>query len=203
MITQRYLIIKGKKSWISNIKLKFYVPFIFLVPILLLSASFFAIEIKLEENGDLYSWTTSECGNSLFFKIYAMIMILTESLLLVITLTVMNIATARAFIEYSKKKAVLTNDNNRMKDNQKIRFTRTMIILTVLYIITALCDNSFALFSRAIAFLRINVNEDMIAIINCIRQLAFLLRFTIHSLDMFIYVTMDKNLKRKIKAIFK
>lgn len=202
MITERYYAIKGEKKWFLNIKLKFYVPSIFLIPVLVSILIFMAIEIKPEENGDLYYWTLSEYGESMFFKILSSIIILPESLLLVMILTIMNILTTKAFIEYSRKKATLKNQNKRVKDKQKIQFTRMMIILTILYIVTALFDDATAMLTRITIYLDIEFSSHTIALFNCARQLSLLMIFASHSFDVFIYVPMDQNLSRLIRRTF-
>lgn len=182
--------------------LKFYVPVIFLVPIIASTIIFFGIEIKPEEDGDLYYWTFSEFGKTIIYKIISIIVILPESLLLVMILTVMNILTLRDFIQYSKNKAVLRSLNRREQNNQNIQFTRIIIILTILFIVTALFDNSSAIFARLIILFELELNQETIAIGDCIRQFTLLLIFIIHSFDVFIYVPMDRNLRRLIRRLF-
>lgn len=202
MITVRYYIIRGEKKWFLNIKLKFYIPLLLFVPILLSVPSYVAVDIKPEVTGDLYYWTLSELGNSLLFKVYGAVVLLPGTLILLIVLTVMNILTIKAFYEYTKKKAVLLKEKRTLKDKQKIRFTRIMIILTVLFIISELCIVFTDLFGRLIVSFDTEYQEELLALGNCLRQFGLLFVFAIHSLDLFVYVPMDKNMTKLVKTVF-
>ena len=136
LITQRYLIIKRKNNFLTNIKLRYYVPFIFLAPLLLASSFYMAIQLYPVKNSHLFYWSRSEFGESLFFKVYSIVTILPESLMLVFTLAVVNILTVRAFIKYSKYRSKLLNKVQISKEKSKIKFTRIISILTIFHIIT-------------------------------------------------------------------
>ncbi len=97
LIVQRYLVIIDQKSFLTNIKLKYYIPFIFLTPILILSPFLLAIEIIPKEKTDLYTWRTSDFGKSLLFQTYFLIISIPEIFLSTIILIIMNIITIKAY----------------------------------------------------------------------------------------------------------
>ena len=203
MITQRYLIIKGKNNWLLNIKLKFYVLFIFLIPILFSSVFFFSIDLVQEKDGsDLYTWNKSEFGETLLMKIWGIVVIVPSSIILVTILTVMNILTVKAFMGFLKNKRKIGNQGPSIsiKKSDK-RFTRITITLTCFYIITALSEDSVASFIRVINALKIDVSSEVFHILNCIRQLTLLSIFSVHSFDVLIYIPNDKNLVKLMKKI--
>ena len=202
LIVQRYLIIKGNKIF-SNIKLKFYVPLIFLVPFILTSPFFFAIEIKPKGNDDdLYFWTQTRFGRTLFFKMYSLIITLPECLLSVIILITMNIITIKAYKDRMNIKKKFNNRRLATKTKIENRFTRIMIVLTVIFSFSKTSENVMAVIIRYSAFFGIKFGVEVVAIINCVHQFTLLFLFSVHSFDVFIYVPMDQNLKKVVKKTF-
>ena len=75
---------------------------------------YFAFDLIPEEGGDLYVWTVNDFGNTIYFKIYILILLVPETLLPVIALTTMIILTSRAYNKRKESQATyMTTSINR------------------------------------------------------------------------------------------
>ena len=201
MITERYFTIKDKKKWFLRVKLKFYVPFVFLFPIFMSIIFFFSTEIKKVENKNLYTLEITELGMSIPFKLYSISVVVLINLIMLFALTIMNILTARAYMKYTNAKRNL--GNRRSNSKKEKRFSRSIIILTIIHVTTEISEVSLFFFKRTINFLNLKIDLEITEILICARQIVMLLTFAAHAFDAFIYVSIDQNLKRLIKNIFR
>ena len=202
LIVQRYLVIQNSSKWFMNIKLKFYVTGIVLGSFLVSIPSFFAIEIQPEEKGDLHYWRVSKFGKTIMMKAYAILCILPETVVPSIVLVVMNIVTLRAFKKRLKIKARIKKQQKIMFKKSEIRYTRIILIMSTLFVITRLGDSIGSFINRSIILLEFDKESNQVSIANCFRQITIFFYFSLHSFDMLLFAIMDTRFSGLVKKIF-
>ena len=108
-------------------------------------------------------------------------LLMAESVLPVISLTVTNIIAVVKF-------------RNVMKKKREIAIT-----LTFICVIARTFDATFAIFSRVRLFLEIVVSDELEALFGLFRGISFAVMFTEHALDGVLYYIFDKNMRTIFK----
>ena len=114
-----------------------------------------------------------------------------ESLVPLVSLIVLN------KISLSKFKRIMwmvVLDNKRA-DRANNRFTKLIITLTFICIVTRSFDTVMSLSHRAVLFFRIDLTEDLNALLRLFRNVSYLLVFGSHACDGVLYYFYDKKMK--------
>lgn len=179
-----------------------------MIPILIVIPVYSAVEIvKLTdspaENGGF--WTLNDFGQCTPFKVYAIVTLLLENVIPVVTLIVLNTITLLKF-----KRMIwtvladnrLTNlDASRFSDFN-YRYTKLITALTFICIVTRLFDSYVDITNRMRLFCRLVLSDELDALVLFVRAIAFLQLFTVHSLDGILYFVYDKKLKNLFQENF-
>ena len=203
LIANRYLILKNRNHWIVNIRLKYYIPFLVILPLFLLAPIFPAISVKeSKENTQLFYWAWTIYAQNAYFKFYLGFLAFAETILPLITLIIMNIL---CNIQYKKRiKFKLKVKSQTIKDLKKLEnaYTRITIILTTLFIVTRTLDFFSSLLTRGMLIFDIRFASFIISTIILIRRFSFVLFYGLNSLDVILYIKNDRNIKILIKRKF-
>ena len=142
-------------------------------------------------------WTLTEFGQTGIFKIFGVVSLASESILPLISLIVMNTI---ALVKFRKiKREIADNIDERIQDTLN-RYTKLIIILTFIVIITRTFDTTVATFRRIKMMIWIVVADDYEALLKLTRNIGYLLLFAEHALDGLLYYIFDKNMRQFLKG---
>lgn len=165
------------------------------MPTILTVPFYFGVQVvKSSDSPTSGYWTLTEFGETSFFKIYSVLIMLIESVIPLITLMVLN------KISLAKFKIIMwmVVQDNRRADQANNRFTKLILTLTFICIVTRSFDIAITIYNRAKLFFRIELTEDLNALLRLVRNVSYLLVFAAHALDGLLYYFSDK----KMKSIF-
>ena len=126
LITNRYLTLNNTNNWIVNIKLKYYVAFLILLPTILGTTFFyFLIQINQSDNELFYS-SWSNLAQTKYFLIYITFI---ENILPLFGLLIMSILCTLAFKKRILLKSKITSQsisNLKKLENSYTRITNSL-----------------------------------------------------------------------------
>ena len=197
----RYSTLVGKKTWLTGISLKYYVPLLFGFPILLFLPIAFSISIKLYHPTNLYTVVLSKLGNSALFSFYYLLVFVLESILPIILLLVLSILNINEFKKFMRKKMVKSNDGQRKIKLAEIKFTKVILVLTFLFVLARLFDLLSGILYRLISIGVINYSQVVFSIINFVRQASYFIEFFNYMICIFMLASIDQNFSFLIKSL--
>lgn len=172
---------------------------------MLVAPAYFSVQVVKTSDSPAETsgyWTFSEFGLTKHMKLYSIFVLLLESLIPLISLIVMNSIAQLKFSEIMKKKrAIISNDLRAKKASH--RFTRLIITLTLISIITRAFDTSLAIFFRARLLTGMAVSIELNALVKLLRAAAFFLQFAGHALDGLLYFFFDSQLRSLFRNPFR
>ena len=166
-------------------------------PIILIIPAYFAVKVmkSLDADNATAYWTLTDFGKTPFFKLYAVLLLLLENVLPLILLIVMNLINHFKFKSIMKRKVQVISDADVRADKANNRFTKLIITLTFICIVTRSFDTLFAVYNRVRLFFGIVLSDELEALLNLLRACSFFLLFGGHACDGILYFFFDKNLK--------
>ena len=141
---------------------------------------------------DVCTWKLSKIRNLSVSQVALLSVAIPEMILPVIVLIIMSILVTKSYHERMCIKSKLVGKKQK-KEN---RITGVILLLTWLIIFTRIFDAINGLYLR-LNFWN-NISFVPVIIIRFLRQFSFLLQFSLHSFNAFIYVYIDKNLFRSL-----
>ena len=177
----------------------------FTVPTVLITPGYFAIDVYKSSDSPTETkgyWKLNEFGETKQFKLYAFIILILQTVIPLISLTVMNII---ALVRFRKIKTDISSLNTPDINDERIqetinRYTKLIIILTFICVIARTFDATLSLYNRVRLFLGIVLSDDLEALSRLMRLVAYLLIFTEHALDGVLYYIFDKNMRAFLKG---
>ena len=200
LIINRYLIIKNIDNFCHDIKLKYYIFLIIILPILMFIPGYFGVQIDPVEIGsEFYNINLNYFGKTELYKFSTIAMLVPEIVIPILTLSTMIILTIRTYNERIQNQAEFMQTSIKRIQTLEKRFTRIAIVLTLLFVLSRTADSCLAVIIRLNGFFSITVSNKT-SILNMLRQLTLFISFSMHSLsNTFIIVPIDKNLMKIIK----
>lgn len=198
-ITQRYYKIQNKQSFLVNIKLKYYVPFIILIPVCFYINFYFFLDIQPHNHGKLYVWKQLN-ENNVILSLFFLIMIFMECILPVILLIIIGTITIIAFKKQINKRSHLPNSITRYRRKEN---RRTILILsfTLLFIISRSANAIVTIALTAVTSAKPLCLFNL-SVVNLARQLCFLMYFSLPTINVFLYMRKDKKIFKAAKNQF-
>ncbi len=174
-------------------------PHCYLVPILLVIPIPFAITIRKVSDSPtetLGLWTLTDFGNTLFFKVYSVCTLFLESILPLILLISLNTIVHTRFKKLmAKKSKALQKQSQKKAEKANNTFTRLIITLTFICIVSRTFDTSIDVFVRAKIFFHFPLSDELYAMAYFIRYVAIFVLLTSHALDGLLYYFFDRNFR--------
>lgn len=165
---------------------------------------YLAIDISpVNDSSLLYRWELSAFGNTFGFKMYSVVSLLFETILPITGLTTMSILTIRAYRTRMRNQAEFMSTSINRLQNLEIRFSRIIVILTLLFIISRTGDSAVSIGMRSIVYFKIDYTTESGLIVNFFRQLTLFFYFSVHSFNGLIYLVIDKKLLKMCESILK
>lgn len=163
-----------------------------------------AVKIVLlpDSSGQGY-WTLSDFGNTSFFKVYSILILLLETAIPIVTLCVFNTLCLVKFNSLMKKKSEIISASDEKIKKSKTRFFKLIIIITTMSILSHIPDSVTAIFKRAKFFYQFTLSDEIDAAIDLAKQIFTLFVLAAHSLDVVFYFLYDKQIKIELFKIFK
>ena len=109
-------------------------------------------------------------------------------MVLLIVLSILNI---NEFNKFMRRKLAM-NGIKRIKSSE-IKFTKVILLLTILFIIVRVPDLLSGLSYRMISINAIDYSSGLYAVINFARQATYLLEFSNYTIGIFIFASIDNN----------
>ncbi len=141
-------------------------------------------------------WALTDFGKTSFWKLYSVIIVFIEFILPVLTLCVINAISWAKLRDTLSTKTRITPKNERNNQKANVRFTKIIIILTSICILTRFFDGVMAIFYRLKLFLELNLSDELTALTDLIKFVSLFLMYASHALDGLIYYFYDTNFKR-------
>ena len=166
--------------------------------------AYFAVKfIKASNRADETKgyWTLTEFGETTVFKCYSLILLVFETIIPLLILIILNVATLYTFnkLMTNKQRRTSQSSDNRNALKANGRFTVLIIALTFICIVTRVFDSSSAIYYRVNLFFDVQLSDLQLALIICLKHIFLFLLFTAHSLDGLMYYIYDK----KMSSIFR
>jgi len=169
---------------------------------------FFAIKFQkisilpddVQSNKIMGFWTLTEFGLSTFFKVYSLILLLFETIIPLGVLITMSVISLRKFRKLMISKRSISMDGSYIIAAE-MNFTRLIIALTSICILTRTFDSIMAIYYREKLFFDIKFSETLDAMLYFIKHISTGLLFGAHSLDGLLYYSYDIQMKRLFNQI--
>ena len=145
-------------------------------------------------------WTLTEFGLSTFFKVYSLILLLFETIIPLGVLITMSVISLRKFRKLMISKRSISMDGSYIIAAE-MNFTRLIIALTSICILTRTFDSIMAIYYREKLFFDIKFSETLDAMLYFIKHISTGLLFGAHSLDGLLYYSYDIQMKRLFNQI--
>ena len=175
----------------------------FVVPIIFLSPFPIALQITKVSNSSTETmgyWTLNDIGKTLWFRLYSVIILFIEFVLPVLTLCFNNLISWVKFRNAIKRKKRIKGKQDRVIDREaNIRFTKMILVLTLICIVTRFIDAVIAIFYRIKLFFELQFSDESTALLELFRVIGWFLLFTAHALDGLIYFFYDINFRNAFK----
>lgn len=183
---------------LTTIKIRYYIFFIFFIPICLkLPLVFFTI-IQHDAASNVWVYSLSK---SLISQLYLIILFLFEYLALNIVLVVSIIAVR---IKYKQRIRIKSLNLNKFHKYEK-RFTMMVMSLNVIFLLVRTFDTTTETLYRIKLIYSPEDSVDFImdkSFISALRTLAISLMFTMNAFNIILVFYIDKNLKAVIRSYF-
>lgn len=143
-------------------------------------------------------WTLNEFGKTKFFGVYALVIILLE---FVIPLAILIILNLKSLVIFRRMLGMLAINNRRADQEMRrfldfnTRFTKLVIILTFICIITRTFDLMVNLGHRAVLLFFPDASEELVELFLFLRTVNFLVLITAHALDGLLYYLYDAQMR--------
>jgi hypothetical protein len=162
--------------------------FSFSFSVIVITPAYFAIEVKKISDMPTETkgfWTFNYFGQTSFFKYYSVILLLFETVIPITILTLFNVMSVHKFRKLMKQKMRIQQNKNRIKKAEKanLRFTKLIIALTFICIVTRTIDSSSSIFLRMTLLFKIDLTENQTALLNLVKIICMGLLFSAHALD--------------------
>ena len=169
---------------------------------------FFAIKFQknsilpddVQSNKIMGFWTLTEFGLSTFFKVYSLILLLFETIIPLGVLITISVISLRKFRKLMISKRSISMDGSYIIAAE-MNFTRLIIALTSICILTRTFDSIMAIYYREKLFFDIKFSETLDAMLYFIKHISTGLLFGAHSLDGLLYYSYDIQMKRLFNQI--
>ena len=174
LILTRCLIFYAKKDPLKKISLLKINIFIYLFAILTMLPLYFAFDFIPSENG--YIWQPSKFGKSFFSKVFLLGVFLIDTVIPLVTLSIVNILAMLKFYSIMKMKRLLVaGDRSNETRRAEIRYSKKVLFLGSVYYLARVLDVSLGVYSRLLIYKNIYMTSEMKSVINLARQLSFLI----------------------------
>ena len=195
MISNRCISLFNPKSKILAFNKWYVILVISVFTISLGVPGYFAIELKETNIDDMYTWNFSQFGQTNFFKVLFLSLLVIENILPIILLILLNLICVIKFRRVVSKSISIRNNFNSKGHKLERRFSKTTIILSILFTFLKLIECFSSLSNRVI------LNGNGLYILNLyvnnfFRQFTFLLNFIFAVSNSFFYIYMDSNLRK-------
>ena len=139
-------------------------------------------------------WSPSELSKTRYFRIYALLMLLMESPIPLVALIALNIAVLVKFRKIMANKRRLRGGGQRV-DGAISRFTRLILALSLICIVTRSIDATIAVLRRLNAADLITLSDQYKTVLNFFSRVSIFLMLAEHGLDVLLYYRYDNNLR--------
>ena len=184
-----------------DIPIKYYMMIIIGCPFSLCIPSFFSLSIEQVNHTDVYYWTTTAFGFSKLFLFYSLLALVFESIIPTILLIAFNIV---VLFKYKRRSKFIISLNIQSVDTIKKsenRFTKMIIIITGVYSITHFFDLLSSIANRVVSYTDFQFSDQTKSIVFSSRALAYLFLYLQFVFNLFIYVSIDPNLRKIFKEL--
>jgi hypothetical protein len=191
-----------KKTFLLKIKMKYYFPILFIIPMILSVPGYFAIKIESINinNSTLYYSVFTDFGNSEVYHYFIFLAAIIESVIPIFILIFMTILNIRCFNKVMKKKLEVNRSLSNKIKSSEMNFSRMVISMTFFFIVAHVFDCSGALSVRYFKIFNITINQNIFSKVNLYRQFCVFMLFFHYSICFIICLAMDKNIMNLVKS---
>ena len=193
----RFCILKKMQSAVNIDKIKYVYLLSLVFGTIMLAPYYLAYEIEYSRSLDLYFITKTWIGNSKFFFWYKLTNLIMNQSIVIFGLILLNILNIIQYKRFIKNKSHVLTEMRKLK--AEAVFTKMIIIGTSLFIFAT------AYYSTTLLIININlingIQYNSFANFNIMFSFEIILVSFI--LDLFIFSTIDRNVKQKVKSFFK
>ena len=195
----RYSTLVGKKTWLTEISLKYYVPVLFGFPILFSVPFYLSRTIQLRSS-NVYFMALNNFGQSTLFIYYYLLLFVIESILPMILLTILSFLNIIEFKKLMQRKLTVTAKKHSQKIKlTELKFAKVILILTALFMLVRVLDLTSGILYRLISLNAIEYTPVGYSIINFARQAAYLLEYFNYMICIFVLASVDQNVSILMK----
>ncbi len=201
LILNRFFVITERRVRLLNISKIANLAICCMFPIFFYMPSYFIFRLEAFGSGETYVFKLTHFGQTKVFQIWAALVYLLETFLGVVVLGFFNVLSVVRFREKMRRKAHLLKNRTETR-RAEIMFTKMVLILTTICLITRLID----VVARALVRLHYlkmyefsDVTKSWIVLYH---DVSSVLIVSSHAFDILVYILMDPNLRRCTIRLF-
>ena len=200
----RFATLVDTNKFLIKRSIKYYYMTLIVISILPFIPIYFAKSIEpLNPTG--YYAALNSFGKSDYFSYYFLPLLLIESVIpmgLLLMLSTLNIHHFRKIMLQKFAKNAEPKNKKTIK-KLEIKFTKLIIIITLIFMIAHISDLMSAISIRLLTIGVIGYSPSNYSIINFFRAFTFLISFLQYAIGIFIFASLDRNVSTALKAHFK
>lgn len=195
---ERYCVLYSVKSNLFKVPVRVFTLLFIIADTCLLIPDFMALEIQYSSDIDKYTYTSTSFGKTLFYNIYMVAIAALSSVLILSSLLIfntLNLKKYRFYVTYRKRSR---NSNKKKLSKEEKTFTLMILITTTSFICILIINMMMVAFTR-IYFIN---GVYYVSFVNILRGVTYLVGSVHYTIDPFIYVALDKRLRKEFQKYF-
>ena len=190
----RALSFSTKRNLLNHWSIKCHMLCCLMVPFSVGVPVIFSFQLKPLNQTHMFYWTLTSFGETRFFQCYTLVLLIVEYFIPICLLLILNLIILSKYKRRMRAKLSLSIVATQVIRKSEIRFTKIILIVTGVFVISRALDMMGSLFSRLEYILIINYIVLDKALINLMRQITYLVVLLQYTVNIFIYVSIDPNL---------
>lgn len=165
--------------------------------------SFKIVKLSDASNETEAYWTLTDFGKSRYWKAYTIFVLVFEFVIPLASLTILNCFSIYKYKQIMRNKRRLAQAADKRINEAERRFTRLIITLSLILIVTRTFDTATSIFYRSTLFGYITLSDEMKALVKMIKAISFLMLIAAHAFDGLLYYFYDLKMRSLISGSFK
>lgn len=199
-ILNRYLDLTKKRNIFSHLSKLVNLVLCQGFAIIVCLPAYFGIKIVESNSNGMYFWELNEFGSTKFYIIYVLTVFLIETVIPLTLLTTLNAMSIRRYRQNTLERRRLQTTIKHIKKIE-IRFTKTVLILNIILIVSRGLDMIIGVITRIIIFGEVEISRESGILFDTSRTFIFSILFFVHAFESIFYLLMDRNIKGAVTEI--
>jgi len=197
LISNRYFEVSRKTTFLKRLSKKLNLFFCLMISFSFFLPAYLSVYVVKNPLNGTFKLSFNVFGASVYFKVYFFVLFLIETIMPLSLFLWLNIVSRLAFKHLMQRHADLTG-NQSMARSAEDRFTKMVLLLSAVTLVTRLIDMVASTFNRISIIAPSAFNQSNLELILFSKTLSFNFISTALAIDALVYLRMDKNIWRLI-----